>query len=84
MRWQIIALSFGNDSSPSLQVGRMQLHRLFGKGKWQVKSLPPQKAERLAGFLLSAWEGTLVRARCTKDLSPLKDFNEVVFSQLLK
>jgi TetR/AcrR family transcriptional regulator, transcriptional repressor for nem operon len=43
-----------------------------------------QKAEQLAGFLLSAWEGTLMRARCTKDLSPLKDFNEVVFSQLLK
>lgn len=43
-----------------------------------------QKAERLAGFLLSAWEGTLVRARCTKDLSPLKDFNEVAFYTLLK
>jgi len=42
------------------------------------------KAEKLAGFLISAWEGTLLRARCTKDLSPLRDFNEVVFSALLK
>ena len=43
-----------------------------------------QKPQQLAGFLISAWEGTLVRARCTKDLSPLKDFNEIVFSTLLK
>jgi TetR/AcrR family transcriptional regulator, transcriptional repressor for nem operon len=43
-----------------------------------------QKPRQLAGFLLSAWEGTLVRARCTKDSSPLKDFNEIVFSTLLK
>lgn len=43
-----------------------------------------KKPQQLAGFLISAWEGTLVRARCTKDLSPLKDFNEIVFSTLLK
>jgi hypothetical protein len=33
MKWQIIALSSGNDLSPALQLGRLQLHRLFGKGK---------------------------------------------------
>jgi TetR/AcrR family transcriptional regulator, transcriptional repressor for nem operon len=38
-----------------------------------------QKPRQLAVFLLSAWEGTLVRARCTKYSSPLKDFNEIVF-----
>jgi TetR/AcrR family transcriptional regulator, transcriptional repressor for nem operon len=43
-----------------------------------------QKPQQLAGFLISAWEGTLVRARCTKDSSPLKDFHEIVFSTLLK
>jgi TetR/AcrR family transcriptional repressor of nem operon len=43
-----------------------------------------QKPQQLAGFLISAWEGTLVRARCTKDPSPLKDFQETVFSTLLK
>jgi TetR/AcrR family transcriptional repressor of nem operon len=43
-----------------------------------------QKPEQIAGFLLSAWEGTLVRARCTKDLSPLEDFTKVAFSTLLK
>jgi TetR/AcrR family transcriptional repressor of nem operon len=43
-----------------------------------------QKPQQLAGFLISAWEGTLVRARCTKDPSPLKEFQEAVFSTLLK
>jgi TetR/AcrR family transcriptional repressor of nem operon len=54
------------------------------EGQMAGEITSPQKAQQLAGFLLSAWEGTLVRARCTKDLSPLKDFNEVVFSALLK
>jgi TetR/AcrR family transcriptional regulator, transcriptional repressor for nem operon len=54
------------------------------EGQMAGEITSPRKAEQLAGFLLSAWEGTLVRARCTKDLSPLKDFNEVVFSALLK
>jgi TetR/AcrR family transcriptional repressor of nem operon len=40
--------------------------------------------EQLAAFVLSTWEGTLVRARCTKDASPLADFNKVVFSLILK
>jgi TetR/AcrR family transcriptional repressor of nem operon len=41
------------------------------------------KPEQLAGFLLSAWQGTLARARCTKDTAPLKDFTEGAFSVLL-
>ena len=49
MRWQIIALLSGNDLSPSLQVGRRQLQRLFGKGKWQVKSPPRRKLNNWRG-----------------------------------
>jgi len=42
-----------------------------------------QKPELLAGFLLSAWEGTLLRARAGNDPAILKDFLTVAFNQLL-
>ena len=42
-----------------------------------------QKAELLAGFLLSAWEGTLLRARAANDPAIVKDFHTVAFNQLL-
>ena len=43
-----------------------------------------QKPELIAGFLLSVWEGTLLRARAAKSDSALKEFNQVGFNQLLK
>jgi len=42
-----------------------------------------QKPELLAGFLLSAWEGTLLRARAANDPAIVKDFQTVAFNQLL-
>jgi TetR/AcrR family transcriptional regulator, transcriptional repressor for nem operon len=87
--------NLANEMADHSPVIRERLKSIFASWTLAIASLvregqrageitSPQKAERLAGFLLSAWEGTLVRARCTKDLSPIKDFNEVVFSQLLK
>ena len=43
-----------------------------------------QKPEQLAGFLLSAWEGTLLRARAENDPAILKEFVSVAFGQVLK
>lgn len=41
------------------------------------------KAEQLAGFLLSAFEGSLLRARAAKDPTALKEFATVAFSRLI-
>jgi TetR/AcrR family transcriptional repressor of nem operon len=41
-------------------------------------------ARSLAGFILSAWEGTLLRVRATRDESLLKEFHRVVFGELLQ
>jgi TetR/AcrR family transcriptional repressor of nem operon len=38
----------------------------------------------LAGFILSAWQGTLLRVRATRDKELLKEFHRVVFGELLK
>jgi TetR/AcrR family transcriptional repressor of nem operon len=43
----------------------------------------PLKADVLAGFLLSAWEGTLLRARAANDPAILKEFHNVAFNHLL-
>jgi TetR/AcrR family transcriptional repressor of nem operon len=41
------------------------------------------KPEQLAGVLLSAWEGALLRARVTGEAAPLKEFMAVAFGRLL-
>ncbi len=41
-------------------------------------------AKTLAGFLLSAWEGTLIRVRATRDPALLKQFQRAAFDLLLK
>lgn len=51
-----------------------------GQASGEISSA--MKPEQLAGFLLSAWEGTLVRARSAKDSSCIDDFNKVAFNLL--
>jgi TetR/AcrR family transcriptional repressor of nem operon len=41
------------------------------------------KPELLAGFLLSAWEGAVLRARAAKDPAIIKEFHAVAFNRLL-
>jgi TetR/AcrR family transcriptional repressor of nem operon len=41
-------------------------------------------ARSLAGFILSAWQGTLLRVRATRDADLLKEFQRVLFGALLK
>jgi TetR/AcrR family transcriptional repressor of nem operon len=41
-------------------------------------------ARTIAGFILSGWQGTLLRVRATRDASLVKEFHRVVFSDLLK
>ena len=41
------------------------------------------KPEALAGALLSAWEGALLRARVASDAAPLKEFMAVGFGRLI-
>lgn len=42
------------------------------------------KPDLLAGFLLSAFEGALLRARAANDPMPLKEFTSVTFNYLLR
>jgi TetR/AcrR family transcriptional repressor of nem operon len=41
-------------------------------------------ARSLAGFVLSAWQGTMLRVRATRDTAPLKEFHRIVFGDLLQ
>jgi TetR/AcrR family transcriptional repressor of nem operon len=41
------------------------------------------KPEQLAGALLSAWEGALLRARVAGDAAPLKEFMAIGFGRLI-
>jgi len=41
------------------------------------------KAEQLAGVLLSAFEGALLRARVAGDSAPLKEFMAIGFGRLI-
>jgi TetR/AcrR family transcriptional repressor of nem operon len=42
------------------------------------------KPEQLAGVLLSAWQGTLLRTRATRDPGLVKEFTSVAFGHILK
>lgn len=45
---------------------------------------PGQSPEVIAEFLLSGWEGAILRAKVTKSPKPLHDFVEILFSHVLK
>lgn len=38
----------------------------------------------VAGFILSGWEGSILRAKVTKSPQPMRDFVEVLFATVLK
>lgn len=40
-------------------------------------------ADRLAGLIISLWEGSLTRTRSDGNLEPLQQFHELVFDQLI-
>jgi TetR/AcrR family transcriptional regulator, transcriptional repressor for nem operon len=48
----------------------------------EIKS--SMKATHLSGFVLSAWQGTLLRSRALQDQSPIREFTQVMFHELLK
>lgn len=45
---------------------------------------PDQDAEVLAGFILSGWEGAILRAKVMKSTRPMQDFIEVLFGVVLR
>jgi TetR/AcrR family transcriptional regulator, transcriptional repressor for nem operon len=80
------------DHSPAIQarlkaifevwVGALASVIAEGQAAGEISSA--RDPEDLAALLLSAWEGTLIRARCTQDAGPLRQFNDVAFAMLLK
>lgn len=44
----------------------------------------PGDPQALARFILNAWQGTLIRMKVDKSDEPFRDFNAIVFDQLLK
>jgi TetR/AcrR family transcriptional repressor of nem operon len=53
------------------------------EGQQAKQITSPLKPDVLAGFLLSAWEGTLLRARAANDPAVLKEVHNVAFNHLL-
>jgi hypothetical protein len=43
----------------------------------------PRRPLLSAGALLQGWEGALMRARVSRDLTPLRNFVDLEFSRLL-
>ena len=43
----------------------------------------PRRPPLSAGALLQGWEGALMRARVSRDLTPLRNFVDLEFSRLL-
>lgn len=78
------------DHNPGVQ---RQLQGIFGRwaghltevireGQQSGEISNAQKAEAWAGFLLSAYEGAILRARACKDPRALREFNSVALSVL--
>jgi len=45
---------------------------------------PDQNAAVMAGFILSGWEGSILRAKVMKSPQPMQDFVETIFATVLK
>ncbi|MGV9668907.1 LmrA/YxaF family transcription factor [Nocardia niigatensis] len=86
--------NFSNEIADELDRPRQLLADLFEGWKFQltdaitaaqaageVSAAVP--ADRLAGLVLSAWEGSLTRARAAHNADPLHDFFDTVFDHLL-
>lgn len=58
------------------------LAAVIREGQLKGEIASPQPAVRLAGFLLNASEGAIVRSRCTKDGAAMKDFRDLAFTVL--
>jgi TetR/AcrR family transcriptional repressor of nem operon len=43
-----------------------------------------QDAQKLAGFIISGWEGAILRAKVMKSPQPMLDFIEVLFATTLR
>lgn len=59
-----------------------QLAEVIEEGQERGEITSAQKPQVLASFLLSAYEGTLLRARVANDSGVLREFNAIAFSQL--
>ena len=66
--WRTIFHRSGSGSVPSSRNGRGVLASVVREGQTAGDITTTQKPEKVAGALLSAWEGTLIRAKCTKDI----------------
>lgn len=86
--------NFSNEIADELDRPRQLLADLFEGWKFlltdaitaaqaagEVSATVP--ADRLAGLVLSAWEGSLTRARAAHNADPLDDFFDTVFDHLL-
>jgi TetR/AcrR family transcriptional regulator, transcriptional repressor for nem operon len=86
--------NFSNEIADELDRPRRLLADLFEGWKFQLTAAitaaqaagevsAAVPADRLAGLVLSAWEGSLTRARATRNADPLHDFFDTVFDHLL-
>ena len=86
----MLALEMAGSSEPL----RASVNDAFGRWQARIAELVRQAqeagevraehdADRLAGALLQGWEGALMRARVSRDLTPLRNFVDLEFNRLL-
>ena len=63
---------------------RQQFAACLAEAQGQGELSPDLDADVLAGFILSGWEGAILRAKVMKSPQPLRDFIETLFATVLR
>lgn len=87
--------NLGQELAAQSEVFRVRLEAVFGdwerslarclqtaRGAGEID--PGREADELAAFLLTGWEGAILRAKVTKSVAPMRAFIDVLFAQVLK
>jgi TetR/AcrR family transcriptional regulator, transcriptional repressor for nem operon len=67
----------------ALEIWSKQLAQVIRQAQSEGEIGRHHDADQLARFLVNAWEGTYVRVRAVKKLTPLDDFMKVAFTKIL-
>jgi TetR/AcrR family transcriptional repressor of nem operon len=67
----------------ALEIWSNQLAHVIRQAQSEGEVSKRHDANQLARFLVNAWEGTYVRVRAVKKLTPLDDFMKIAFDRIL-
>jgi TetR/AcrR family transcriptional repressor of nem operon len=67
-----------------LESWRKQFAECLREAKATGEIPPEADPDQLAGFLLTGWEGAILRAKVRKSVKPLREFIDVLFGKVLR